>query len=616
MHNSGIRSELIIVLHLGCYNSPMSKSSKHLFVLLLSLGIVAQALAIPPCEEMSYTVENQTLLLRPFALMHQVVTKSAAWLEPKLQKFDSKVTDQVVELKDLFVDIKQRNLEQEKYSLAKIDKLPVSRLRREALRLLVTTGLASDKFFAFYDAMKNAKQEFLHLRGHALQKGPMFTFHKEKHFDDFFIGLGTDLIRPTFRWLVPFVSKYAEKDFDENDPYPWQRQGTVYKHPHLAKALRVLHFIRESGLLVAYGLTGLHATAMLASDDGIVSNKDYLSSNLKPGQIQILVESTPFPHTALRIANKVYSYGYKRLQILPFEEYMRIQNMAEWLESGKTAGDFESENDDFLRRTIQVVTLNLDIKSVHELQYDLEKKQNLAYRKSECLHSSLHQTAFPYVNNCSVMALKNLAFTESAPILANIIPKRIYDSSPSTVVMYLTFLHIMGSNLVDNSFVVITGDDKEVGALVARNAFINFVDATLHAKLWVSSQSLRTALHSKHDDMHFEDKAYNALVAQAEESWARYLESSRGFSRMRSLIAQAEGLGSKAKRKALFNSTRQKRNLKKFLPVIRSARKVIDHMDKKNGSMDIYRYKHAQYVLEEAKLIQAKLEALGLTISF
>ncbi len=590
---------------------------KHFLQNALTLCLLASlysssAEAIAPCSEFSYAVENQTYFLKPFAVIHQTLEKA----RERLTKVFEKTPEQAsLETYNLFRDTTQRNLDQEKYDFAEIDKLPVSRWRKRSLKFLVANGLASDKVFAFFSKVKKAQRIAKDLQSNARRKGPRIGFHKEKELDGFIAELTIDLLRPAYRWLVPFVSKYSERKYDFDDPYPWQRQTTVYKYPKLAKAFNVLDFIRESGLFFAYALTGLHTVAILGSDGGVINEADYTASVIRHDQVQILVESTPFPHTALRVGDRVYSYGYKRLQVSSFKEYVNIQNMAEWLKNGNgILGKFKSENKDFMRRTIQVVTLNLDPESVGKLQFNLENRKYQAYLKSECLHPKLSSQAFPYANNCSVMALKELAFNESDSILARIVPKRIYDSSPSTVVMYLTMLHLMGSELVENSFVVVTGDDEDVGVLIARNSFINFVDATLHAKFWFTNQSLRTAMESKHSDFHYKDPQYQALLSAAKKSWARYLEANRSFKGIRSTIEKATRLDSKAERQLLFQKSRQKRYLKQIKKESDYVKSIINTMNTQNGSMDFFEYHRALYVLEEVKLLNSKLGRFGISI--
>ena len=528
---------------------------------LLSTVLFMGVVRADSCSEFKYIVENKTFLLKPFAKMHRVSRN----IEKKFLQQFQKVERNPVNYKQLLSDIFKRNLDQDRYDFAEIQKLPISKLQKEAATLLVTWGLGMDFAMAF------------------------------------------DAVRPVYRLTVPYVSKYAEPKIDPDSKHYKERAEVVAKHPKAAFLFKALDALQESGLLMAYFLTMTHTSAVLLSEDGLLDDGVYKESTVSDEEVQLLVESVPFPHLSIRIGDKVYSYGYDRIRVTDFAIYVSSHNISDWFEHGDEAlVAHKSKPEGFYTRTIQVVTLNLPADEVLSLKNALEARNFEAYRRADCLTpGKLGRTAFPYANNCSVMTLSEM----NVPGIAKYIPKRIYDSSPSTVVMFLTWLNLLGSDFVSDSFVVTTGNPSYGKALVARNMMVNFLDAALHVRIWFSNQGVREVMHAKYDDMHFKDVEYQAELNILREEWGILLEAEATY---KSILAPLRGYQTDSGyTNAFMSKTRLKTEAsKRILPKVLSAEEELKLMKSGKVELDWFHYQRSLYTAEMGRAILSEVEKL------
>ncbi len=570
---------------------------------LLSTVLFMGVVRADSCSEFKYIVENKTFLLKPFAKMHRVSRN----IEKKFLQQFQKVERNPVNYKQLLSDIFKRNLDQDRYDFAEIQKLPISKLQKEAATLLVTWGLGMDFAMAFAHKVQTLAKNSSHLYSNARNKGPLFTFYKEKRLDDLLVRFLWDAVRPVYRLTVPYVSKYAEPKIDPDSKHYKERAEVVAKHPKAAFLFKALDALQESGLLMAYFLTMTHTSAVLLSEDGLLDDGVYKESTVSDEEVQLLVESVPFPHLSIRIGDKVYSYGYDRIRVTDFAIYVSSHNISDWFEHGDEAlVAHKSKPEGFYTRTIQVVTLNLPADEVLSLKNALEARNFEAYRRADCLTpGKLGRTAFPYANNCSVMTLSEM----NVPGIAKYIPKRIYDSSPSTVVMFLTWLNLLGSDFVSDSFVVTTGNPSYGKALVARNMMVNFLDAALHVRIWFSNQGVREVMHAKYDDMHFKDVEYQAELNILREEWGILLEAEATY---KSILAPLRGYQTDSGyTNAFMSKTRLKTEAsKRILPKVLSAEEELKLMKSGKVELDWFHYQRSLYTAEMGRAILSEVEKL------
>lgn len=152
---------------------------------------------------------------------------------------------------------------------------------------------------------------------------------------------------------------------------------------------------------------------------------------LKDTQIEILNETAPFPHTAIRIGDMVYSHGVTTLTATPIDLYINSHRLKqEGAVNGSSGAKFL--NDSLLKkfgemdRSIDSVVLNLDHTTVLKLRNELMTQVNKDYK---------NQT---FVNSCATMLVRVLQEQNveiSLPFL---------DASPSILLSQLSIDALAG----------------------------------------------------------------------------------------------------------------------------------------------------------------------------
>jgi hypothetical protein len=246
-------------------------------------------------------------------------------------------------------------------------------------------------------------------------------------------------------------------------------------------------------------LSALHATRMLADAGSTPSIDEYLKNPRyapKPDEIQFWSETTP-PHLAVRVRDKVYSYGVSHLTATTPEEYLRTRELGairlrilelyanedtldpetrEELHRLFPKEDFVLEADDGahrdssgrfldwaalrlgadkLERSIQVVSRRIGEKEVDRLRRKLEMLRGVEYANETM------------VNDCATMVCRETGLWN---------PLR--DSLPGTLITTLSAQRVLDPSITDVFEIEADAPHKRKRHII-RNAYINYLEGSL-----------------------------------------------------------------------------------------------------------------------------------------
>jgi hypothetical protein len=243
------------------------------------------------------------------------------------------------------------------------------------------------------------------------QSGPVFHFKNEDGLAKQTLRLAEDVANPSLRTLFPGLLNHLDSPTTaifrkqwrkpNYDPSPeektiLQKYGALElfeakkdfmaKHPKWSATRK---FLGDAFSVAAKAiwLLALNNTAQqLSGSKDCVDNEKY-STDPKCGpaddEVQLLVETVPFPHMAIRVGDRVYSYGVSHVQVTSASEYVLARELDEIIErqapQGQNARDARSAIPKVLAnwfkdqpRSIQVVTLKIGTEKRKEIKHFLE----------------------------------------------------------------------------------------------------------------------------------------------------------------------------------------------------------------------------------------------------
>lgn len=196
---------------------------------------------------------------------------------------------------------------------------------------------------------------------------------------------------------------------------------------------------------------------------------------LKNSQVQILNETAPFPHTAIRIGNMVFSHGVESLTQTPVDFYLK-RNLVNGQGQGGVPSFKEktSVQNSFagLQRGVDSVILNLDPATVLQMR-DFLMEQNAKIYNNKT-----------FVNSCATMivrVLKEQGVSVSMPLL---------DASPSILLAQLSlqsaagFQNKNGEPLVQGIYNIQYKGSASKSDQSLRNFLIREMDAAVHLQVY------------------------------------------------------------------------------------------------------------------------------------
>jgi hypothetical protein len=265
-------------------------------------------------------------------------------------------------------------------------------------------------------------------------------------------------------------------------------RALLRENPRSVKARRILDTSATAALGVGSAAGIIHFVNQ--AEQGVISSESFLKDaqyRLGEWQIQLLNETVPFPHLAVRMGERVYSYGESHMTVTSVVHYLEEQKFADlWRrQNPELAGDRSGEERagsssrslsssllkigeatglSSLPRSVQIVTLNLDQGEYKRLRSYLEDQTGKRY----------HNVTF--VNDCATMVVRALEKNTSFRF------SRVLDASPSQIAMALSVMKASGDRRVE-SVRLIAVDRSEAGmSQLFRNLYIN----TMENKIFVA----------------------------------------------------------------------------------------------------------------------------------
>lgn len=221
----------------------------------------------------------------------------------------------------------------------------------------------------------------------------------------------------------------------------------------------------------ASGLLYLNAAAALSQAREMSKNSETLNAYVdSPNEdadgnptVQLLVETTPFPHTALRIGDKVYSYGVDYMTSRGFTEY--VLSAPPDTKSGEPGKEnfltrLTDTGSKAMARAIRVTDLNLTPEQVNKLRRELEMNTGKAYDNRTL------------VNDCATMIKRALEANSDIRIPG------VIDPLPSVSSAYLSMRKALGDTQVGTTKMVTQAENLKTFTL-ARNAYIAMMEGKI-----------------------------------------------------------------------------------------------------------------------------------------
>jgi hypothetical protein len=281
----------------------------------------------------------------------------------------------------------------------------------------------------------------------------------------------------------------------------------------VGSAAGIIHFVNQAG-------------------EGVVSSRDFLSDSkhrLGEWQIQLLNETVPFPHLAVRMGERVYSYGESHMTVTSVVHYLEEQKFAElWRRqnpelAGERSGEekagsssrslssallkiSEATGLSSLPRSVQIVTLNLDPEDYKRLRSYLEDQTGKRY----------HNVTF--VNDCATMITraleKNTTFRFS----------RLLDASPSQIVMALSVMKASGDTRVESVRLVAVDQAESGMSQLFRNLYINTMESKIFVTGFLFNQGWRACIDATmtDDELQSRDDEVREVI---EKKWREETEA-------------------------------------------------------------------------------------------
>lgn len=270
----------------------------------------------------------------------------------------------------------------------------------------------------------------------------------------------------------------AEEAFEEKKQF-------LEKYPKSAQFRRLINQGYRLGLGLA-SVSGLIYLYHLA--EHMITWEQYGESPIADGEdVQILIDVVPFPHLAIKIDHKVYSYGQTHLSVRPLSEYLlahRHQTLNEIEEDQKKAQTYWEHTTQSaghslkvafapviaklgtLPRSIQVISLKLSKEEKSALRRDLESATAMRYNNETM------------VNDCGTMIVRALRRNTQIRV------PRYLDAFPNTIGMYFALRKSFGDAEIGNLYQVAIDQTDRPSSHLVRNLYINILEAKIFLYLF------------------------------------------------------------------------------------------------------------------------------------
>ncbi len=326
-------------------------------------------------------------------------------------------------------------------------------------------------------------------------------------------------------WAI--LDRYsARKNFET-------KKAFMARHPYwtaIRKGFgRTLETARIATLILALNLMHQQIEGGTPNVDQYLSQPQYA---LAPNQVRILNDLVPFPHAAIQIGDRVYSYGQTHLSRSTVNEYLRNRQIRKLVEAERIRrGEPEPIDDheiprgssatvrqfggalgeaiiktlglDKLPQSLQAVTLNLTEAEVKKLQRYFEMQVGKQYPNATM------------VNDCATMGVRALQENTSLQISGpgDFIAYRAIDASPSQLSLYFAARKSLGAKWVGPIYQITVEEESHPHLL--RNSYINVLESKVFIDLVVFNQVNRLYIDAVYDSesLQFHDAVTKQVLA-------------------------------------------------------------------------------------------------------
>lgn len=280
-------------------------------------------------------------------------------------------------------------------------------------------------------------------------------------------------------------------------------------HPNLKGTRKAIAVTASTARTLTAVAASVYAYEQLQG--GLIDVETFLDDpkyKLKDNQVQLIMETVPFPHTAIRVGNTIYSYGQSHMSATPIVQYIKNKEYNQaikdrMLKAGiKIPGEevvslSEMSLKDRLSAQLSGITgylmektgLSKMPKSMQVVTINLTKEARGNLKRELVLNTANRYKNITFVNDCTTMVFRAIEKTTDFNM-----QNRLWDASPSQSAMILALMKAGGSKSIGPIYqVAIEQSDKPVEHLI-RNTYINILESKIFIQLFHFNQGQRLAL--------------------------------------------------------------------------------------------------------------------------
>ncbi|MFN9067895.1 MAG: hypothetical protein ACK5V3_11750, partial [Bdellovibrionales bacterium] len=261
----------------------------------------------------------------------------------------------------------------------------------------------------------------------------------------------------------------------------------------------------------------------LSKPDAFVSAEQFFEApeyRLKSNQVRIYNETVPFPHMAIEIDGRVYSYGQTHMTVKPTREYLLSQKINAALQQNlntEKPGSLTFDNSvkltglDNISRSVQAVTLNLPESEKANLRRYLELQTGNRYHN------------FTLAMDCATMIVQALERQTGVRVPGIQGTPLTIDASPSLVMMYLGLLKTVesknsdGNKLVEDINQIAMAEQLNRDKHFFRGLYINAMETKFFTHFFHYNFVVRSYLQARYGSDNF--SFLQPQVRKEIESW-------------------------------------------------------------------------------------------------
>jgi hypothetical protein len=219
--------------------------------------------------------------------------------------------------------------------------------------------------------------------------------------------------------------------------------------------------VSAQGLLLVEASLAVNQAREMAGNTSTIRDFRGEPSETAEGKpkVQLLVEA-PVPHTALRIGNRVYSYGVDRLNVTDVHEYLATPEMEDTA-PGPSASVAKRSANRMLARNVRVTDLQFSDEEIRNLRRELEANAGKVY---------VNRT---FINDCASMIARALRKHTTLDIPLPI------DPLPTVSSTYLSARRLLGDPRVGPTRLVVFSPDEKPAFSIGRNAVVALYEAKI-----------------------------------------------------------------------------------------------------------------------------------------